>query len=58
MRLFSSVPLSCRFCASCERLYLQQKYQRPNIDEKLGITNENHEVIAHEMSSLILFIFI
>jgi len=33
-----------RFCASCERLYIHQKYQRPNIDEKLGITNENNEV--------------
>ncbi|XP_069697598.1 DNA (cytosine-5)-methyltransferase 1-like isoform X2 [Periplaneta americana] len=37
--------LRYRFCASCERLYLQQKFLRPTIGEKLGITNENREVL-------------
>lgn len=34
-----------RFCVSCERLNLEAKYLRPCIDEKLGITNENSEVM-------------
>ncbi|KAJ9600521.1 hypothetical protein L9F63_026341, partial [Diploptera punctata] len=34
-----------KFCVSCERSYLQQKFLKPMIDEKLGITNEKNEVL-------------
>lgn len=44
---------SSRFCASCERLYLEQKYHRPIIDERLAITNENQEVIFNRSFILI-----
>lgn len=34
---------------SCKRLSLESKYLRPHIGEKLGITNENSEVLCYSI---------